>query len=602
MLSTKQVKQSKLLQKTLSKATCFEDLIPFLKVIEFGIVRTFVQQQLCNTSDNISHCLPITDLLHENVIQHILLFTNTISALRVCKAFLNSCHKNAMQKKKQFLIENKYASNNVDQAYQLTIKHLYIQDQELKLQQSIKQYKKGLNTIKTLQKTLDKKKWALFQELHDIHKPYLSSVCNYNTKEIKLPPFAKKFSTTFNNEYTVYPNRKAYTRARQTVIHNFQGKRLSKSTRRQRIKEYKQMSAVGFADFFSDRSEAKIKQGDIITLTAGNYTCSSRDDMDGCSGQCRITSKTVYLNGQTTLKNYDKDNQVSPGAACIKISGEPITDETQMIKVRYRSMFVINLFSNVYFRNISIDGSKHEMKYYRTITVGTNCGLWIENCIINTSGIGITICENARCFVKNCTFIGGSIGVQINTMAKEVLITDCTFINCGCETVYDHQGQNGAIVIGSGQERYGSTKRDDGDPWNPSQSSLEASQLTEAANNNDGIIVIHRDEFSARLFRCMNLWTKFRCDSISKINKKLDIGIINNKFENNFNVPIMLKVYSLRSCLYTKEGHMAQVEVKCHIKNNKLQGFNPRFKVDNHQNKQGEHSCNPNAIYLYDLE
>ena len=57
------------------------------------------------------------------------------------------------------------------------------------------------------------------------------------------------------------------------------------------------------------------------------------------------------------------------------------------------------------------------------------CGLWMENCIIDADRIGINICEKASCYIKNCTFVGGSIGIKINIMANEVLITDCTFTN-----------------------------------------------------------------------------------------------------------------------------------------------------------------------------
>ena len=65
-------KQSKLLAKYLTKASVFEDVIPFLKLIDLNTVRTFVYDQLCNrnVNVNVSECVPLTDLLHENVIQH----------------------------------------------------------------------------------------------------------------------------------------------------------------------------------------------------------------------------------------------------------------------------------------------------------------------------------------------------------------------------------------------------------------------------------------------------------------------------------------------------------------------------------------------------
>ena len=167
---------------------------------------------------------------------------------------------------------------------------------------------------------------------------------------------------------------------------------------------------------------------------------------------------------------------------------------------RENSMLTICQSSNVYFDNICFDSTKMHTYFKGTIVVEENCRLWMENCIINTNRIGINVCENARCYVKNCTFIGGSIGIKINTMANKVklLITNCTFTNCGSKTRYDKRGDNGAVVIEFGQEP-------------------EPGAKSKRTSNN---VISHN----------------------------LDIRIINNKFVNNFTVPIVLKQYP--NCRY----------------------------------------------------
>lgn len=114
MLSSKQAKQSKLLTKCLSEVTIHEHLFPFLKAIEFDCLRRFIHQQLCNTSENIHSCLPLTYLLHENVIQHILSVANITSTSCVCKKFDHLCQQNAIQRKKRFFMENKNNDNTND--------------------------------------------------------------------------------------------------------------------------------------------------------------------------------------------------------------------------------------------------------------------------------------------------------------------------------------------------------------------------------------------------------------------------------------------------------------------------------------------------------
>lgn len=79
----------------------------------------------------------------------------------------------------------------------------------------------------------------------------------------------------------------------------------------------------------------------------------------------------------------------------------------------------------------------------------------------------------------------------------------------------------------------------------------------------------------------------------------MDIRIINNKFSNNYCVPILLKEYANadeRGRTNNKdEDIMTNVTEKCHIDRNKLHGFNPTEQQP--QKKEIEHWCNPNIIH-----
>ena len=199
-------------------------------------------------------------------------------------------------------------------------------------------------------------------------------------------------------------------------------------------------------------------------------------------------------------------------------------------------MFKIYQFSNVFIENVNIDGKQLIDQNNGTIIVEKHCGLWMQNCIIDTNRIGINVCENARCYVKNCTFIGGSIGIRINAMANEVLITDCTFTNCGNKTKCDRKGDNGAIVIACGKESRKSTM-------------LRA-----------------RFDMKKRRNNCKS--------SIARLtdSNKLDIRIVNNTFTNNYGYPIVYQNFEKMD----KENNntlFSNVLKKCHIVKNTLSGF-----------------------------
>ena len=70
--------------------------------------------------------------------------------------------------------------------------------------------------------------------------------------------------------------------------------------------------------------------------------------------------------------------------------------------------------------------------------------------------------------------------------------------------------------------------------------------------------------------------------------KELDIRIINNKFTNNFGVPIVLKHYGCGK-VHDGEDVIANLTAKCRIERNTLHGFNSQELKQQH---------NPNIIHL----
>ena len=559
MLSSRKKQKCKLLDKCLSRAQTVDDIIPLLKHIDFSKVKLFVREQLYNTIQNVYSCLAITDVLHENVIQHILSFTDTTTTSIVCKTFNTLCNNTIINTKKKFLQENHFDSNDIDQAYQLTIKYLLIQEKENKL----KMAEKSFQSLKRLVRQVKKQKLDLQVQMHDIRKPirYLARSINYENEEIKLPPFTTKYIAGYNKQIPVYSS--------ENWISKPKNERLS-----QHIEDDFSELLLG-----EEVDRIRIKSGDKIIFTPGVY-----DDYTYISNVIKshyaigINGKQdIYLIGKNnfnfqcdfdpgfdpkSLIDVDEINNAMQNQRSVIVGGDDVEAH----------MFKILSFSNAYFENLTIDDTKHDKHFYGTILVSKDSGIWMKNCIINTNRIGINIGENGRCYVKNCTFIGGSIGITIDTMASEVLITDCTFTNCGNKTRYDNRGDNGAIVIHHGKEAKKRAIKSN-HPHDDSDDSSLDSELTLTARSctRRNMRNMHRDLDDKKKYH---------------VSKLLDIRIVNNTFTNNYCHPIVFKCFRHYA---TKDIQLvfSNVLQKCQIEKNKLSGFNCITK-------------DPNIIYQLD--
>ena len=210
-----------------------------------------------NPTENICAYITLPDLLNENVMQHILSFTNKTSTSLVCKRFDILCKKIIIQTKKQFLIENKHSDNDIEHAYQLTIK------------QSMIKCEKQMKEITKLQQQIHKKKWNLFEKLHNIDKPVkyvkLTNINNFdpNASEIQtqmqLPPFPTKVVIGCNTEHITYAG---YGDLRKKHMKSYL---ISEDY----IEEECSSDNIGFVKRLQTK---ELKSGDKIILTSGNYT------------------------------------------------------------------------------------------------------------------------------------------------------------------------------------------------------------------------------------------------------------------------------------------------------------------------------------------
>ena len=196
--------------------------------------------------------------------------------------------------------------------------------------------------------------------------------------------------------------------------------------------------------------------------------------------------------------------------------------------------------------------------------------------------IGIRVCKNSRLYIKNCTFIGGNIGIKINTLANEVLIVNCKFINCGNETPFDKKGSNGAIVIEHGCQ--------------------SLNDITSRLNvDNDKADHVIYDHGNGQLNELTGLaisdgypWlvSSMKTGKTKKLmSNNLDIRILRNEFSNNYGYtyPVVFTNYEKGSkeeeeevkqsnCLTEKQINaskfiMDKVLEKCQLSNNKLSGL-----------------------------
>ena len=635
MESIRQKKQQKVVKKCVSSATVLTDLLPFLHHIDLNTIKSFIIDQLCNTTqfENIYSCFPLIDTLHENVIQQILSFTNNSTSSMVCKTFNTLCNKNKIKIQKQFLIENKFESYDIDEAYQLTINLICIGERQKQAKKSIKHLEKQINLLRAFLKKLEKDKWCSYRQMSDIHKPakYLSNInCNINVNDelentenrhfelhnliarqnINLPLFPTKYVSGYNNEFIVYPEE--YWTGYDDIT-------LLKG------KQYAKKLGTNFMRILRSKDEYGTKSGDKIILTPGIYNVSGvcgefipeeslytiENKMDvyligknNFSFKCDFDasfdpklcnsyfSDHYYYNSDINNINGDEDSSYVD----TEFDGAVINANCLYQRTERKHVFKIRQFSNVHFENITIDGSKCANYFNGTIIIKKNSGLWMENCIVNTNRIGIVVSEKARCYVKNCTFIGGSTGIKIDTMTSEVLITDCTFTNCGNETQYDKRGDSGAIVIASGKEpdpnkhngyRYlfgdWTRRSDDG-------ASSDAERVS--------LLDVYSSEKMMRRKRKRKQKQKHNCEAtVSAASSSIDIRIINNTFVNNYNVPIRFQQYNKKATDDKTEEVLAHVLNKCQIAKNQLWGFNG-INVDTIQQQKEQNSLfDPNVMY-----
>ena len=114
-------------------------------------------------------------------------------------------------------------------------------------------------------------------------------------------------------------------------------------------------------------------------------------------------------------------------------------------KYTYDIIFNIDNFSNIYFKDITINTISHINALQSTIFLNNCSKLWIENCIIKTGSVGINTSQNSSIFIKNCTFIGGNnatTAIKIHPFSKDILILNSKFINFGNKNIFNYKGQS----------------------------------------------------------------------------------------------------------------------------------------------------------------